>query len=219
MNSTKILIADDHALVRVGIKTLLEQVHGFHIVGEADNGREAIRLVRVLHPDVVILDVSMPGLNGLVALERIRTDFPHVKVIILSASGNEEFVAQALQSGASGYVVKGSPPTVLEVAIKAVMNGETYLCAIISKRVIKDILGRTSKNAELFELLTVRQKEILQLIGEGHSTKEIARILNLSWKTVDNHRTELMHRLDIHDVAGLTRYAITNKIISLEGMP
>jgi DNA-binding NarL/FixJ family response regulator len=216
MNTIKVLLADDHALVRAGLRALLERLHGIEIVGEANDGREAIRMVKEKNPHVVLMDISMPGLNGLEAIERIRIDYPEVNIIILSASANEEFVTQALRSGASGYMLKGASPSELEVAVKAVMNGETYLSPVVSKQVIRDYLGRVTHRSDLFELLTHRQREILQLIGEGNSTKDIARILNLSAKTVERHRTELMNRLDIHDVAGLTRYAIKNNVVSIE---
>jgi DNA-binding NarL/FixJ family response regulator len=216
MKSTKILLADDHLLVRAGVKALLERMPGIEIVGEADDGREAIRLVEKLLPHIVIMDISMPGLNGLTALERIRIDYPDVMIVILSASANEEFVAQALRSGASGYIVKGSSPSELEMAIKAVIRGETYLSPIVTKQMIQEYLGRVTKRFDLIEILTLRQREVLQLIGEGHSTKDIANILNLSVKTVDRHRTEMMDRLDIHDIASLTRFAIKHKIISVD---
>jgi DNA-binding NarL/FixJ family response regulator len=218
MTTVKVLLADDHVLVRAGLRALLERLPGIEIVGEADDGREAIRLVKALNPHIVLMDISMPGLNGLEAVDRLRTEYPDVIVIILSASANEEFVTQALRSGASGYLIKGGSPSELEVAIKAVMKGETYLSPAVSKQVIRDYLGRVTHRSDLFELLTQRQREILQLIGEGHSTKDIANILKLSAKTVERHRTELMDRLDIHDVAGLTRCAIKNKIVSIDGI-
>jgi DNA-binding NarL/FixJ family response regulator len=216
MNTIRILLADDHALVRAGLRALLERLQGIEIVGEADDGREAIRLVKERNPHIVLMDISMPGLNGLEAVMQVRNDFPEVNVIILSASANEEFVTQALRSGASGYMLKGASPSELEVAIKAVMVGETYLSPVVSKQVIRDYLGRVTHRSDLFELLTQRQREILQLIGEGHSTKDMAQLLDLSAKTVERHRTELMNRLDIHDVAGLTRYAIKNNIVTIE---
>jgi DNA-binding NarL/FixJ family response regulator len=218
MNTIRILLADDHALVRAGLRALLERLQGIEIVGEADDGREAIRLVKERNPHIVLMDISMPGLNGLEAVKQIRNDFPDVNVIILSASANEEFVTQALRSGASGYMLKGASPSELEVAIKAVMAGETYLSPVVSKQVIRDYLGRVTHRSDLFELLTQRQREILQLIGEGHTTKDMAQMLDLSAKTVERHRTELMNRLDIHDVAGLTRYAIKNNIVTIEDM-
>jgi DNA-binding NarL/FixJ family response regulator len=213
----KILLVDDHILIRAGLKAFLERLHGFTVVGEADEGRAAIRLVKECAPHVVLMDISMPGLNGLDAAELIHKEFPEVFVIILSASSDAEFVAQALRSSASGYMVKGAAPSELEVAIKAVMRGETYLSSVVSKQVISDYLGRVTPNSSLFDMLTQRQREILQLVGEGHTTKKIAHILDLSAKTVDRHRAGLMERLDIHEVAGLTRFAIKNKIVNVEG--
>jgi DNA-binding NarL/FixJ family response regulator len=219
MNLIKVLLADDHALVRAGIRALLEKLIGIEVVGEADNGREAIRMVKEQNPNVVLMDITMPDLNGLEAVERIHKDNPDTCILILSVSSNEEFVAQALRFGASGYLLKGASPSELEIAIRAVMRGETYLSPVVSKQVVKQYLERVSGGLPLFELLTPRQREILQFIGEGHTTKEIAQLLNLSVKTVERHRAELMDRLDIHDLAGLIRYAIKTKLVNTDGNP
>ncbi len=187
---------------------MLEKIPGVEVVGEAADGREAVALVKSTSPNMVLMDIAMAGLNGLEATARIRKEFPRVRVIILSMHANEEYVLQTLRAGAAGYLLKDSATAELELAIHAVARGDTYLSPAISKRVIDDYLGRTSGQKSFAEQLTPRQREILQLIAEGKSTKEIAYLLNLSIKTVETHRTQLMDRLDIHDVPGLVRYAM-----------
>jgi DNA-binding NarL/FixJ family response regulator len=204
----RILLADDHTLMRAGIRSLLEKMPGVEVVGEAADGREALSLVQSQMPQVVLMDIAMAGLNGLEATERIMKEFPKVRVIILSMHANEEYVLQTLRAGASGYLLKDAATTELGLAVQAVARGDTYLSPAISKRVIEDYVGRTSGQKGLSEQLTSRQREILQLIAEGKSTKEIAFLLNVSIKTVETHRTQLMDRLNIHDVPGLVRYAI-----------
>jgi DNA-binding NarL/FixJ family response regulator len=194
--------------MRAGIRSLLEKIPGVEVVGEAADGREAVALVKSTSPNMVLMDIAMAGLNGLEATARIRKEFPRVRVIILSMHANEEYVLQTLRAGAAGYLLKDSATAELELAIHAVARGDTYLSPAISKRVIDDYLGRTSGQKSFAEQLTPRQREILQLIAEGKSTKEIAYLLNLSIKTVETHRTQLMDRLDIHDVPGLVRYAM-----------
>ncbi len=223
MIPTKVLIADDHTLVRAGMRTLLEGIKDVEVIGEASDGRDALTKTSELKPDIVLLDIAMPELNGLEVAARISKEFPDSFVIILSMHSNEEYVIQALRSGASGYLLKDSALTELEIAIRAVMRGETYLSPAISKHVVIDYLRRISESPEeknvepgVFDQLTARQREILQLIAEGNSTKEIAAKLNVSIKTVETHRTQLMERLDIRDVAGLVRYAIRTGLISPE---
>lgn len=212
----RVLLAEDHALVRAGLCALLRNMPGTEIVAEAGDGQEALRLIREHQPDVVLLDITMPGLNGLEVLVRIADDCPQARVIILSMHANEEYVRQALRTGARGYVLKDASAADLEQAIKAVVRGEPYLSAAISKRVIDEYSkGRDGEPGPL-ELLTSRQREILQLIAEGHATKDIAHILQISAKTVETHRAQLMERLDIHDVPGLVRYAIRIGLISPE---
>ena len=208
MKPIRILLADDHTLVRAGICSLIKNMEGTEVIAEAGDGREALRLVRTHRPDVVLMDVAMPGLNGLEATARIAKKFPHVRVIILSMHINEEYVLQALRAGAAGYLVKGADAAELEIAIRAVARGETYLSPTVSKHVVTDYIQRISGETTSLELLTPRQREVLQLIAEGYSTKKIARTLKISVKTVETHRMQLMERLDIHDIAGLVRYAI-----------
>jgi DNA-binding NarL/FixJ family response regulator len=208
MQPIRVLIADDHALVRAGIRALLQSIAGFEVVGEAADGRDALSLIKAQHPDLVLMDTSMPGLNGVEAAARVTKDFPKVRVLMLSAHADEEYVRQALRAGAAGYLLKDAGTAELELAIRAVARGETYLSPSVSKHVIADYLRRAGTEFGSLELLTARQREVLQLIAEGYTTKEIARTLHISDKTVETHRMQLMDRLDIHDVAGLVRYAI-----------
>jgi DNA-binding NarL/FixJ family response regulator len=208
MNPIRVFLADDHDLVRAGFKALLERMQGIEFIGEAGDGREAIKLVASLMPDVVLMDINMPGMNGLEALGRINKEYPDIIVIVVSVSSNEEIVAQSLRFGASGYLLKSASPSELETAIRTVVKGGMYLTPQVSKSIVQSYLQRVTKTMDFFDILTPRQREILQLIGEGHTTKDIASILFLSVKTVERHRAELMERLDIHDIAGLIRYAL-----------
>jgi DNA-binding NarL/FixJ family response regulator len=216
MSAIRIALVDDHALLRAGIRALLEKLPGIEVVGEANNGREALELIKKKGPNVILLDISMTELGGLEALPRIVKDFPAVKVLILSAFANEEFVLRALRSGAAGYMLKDAAAEELELAIKAVANDKTYLGPSISRTVVETYLQRTTGEQGLIEQLTARQREILQLIAEGNNTKGIASTLDISAKTVDAHRLQLMARLDIHDVPGLVRYAIRSGLVSPE---
>ena len=216
MNLTRVLLADDHALVRAGIRALMEKIPSVEVVGEAGTGREALELVRSTLPSIVLMDIAMTELGGLEALPRITKDFPSVKVIILSAHANEEYVIRALREGASGYMLKDSATTELELAINSVTQGKIYLSPSISRTVIDDYLQRVSGAVSPLEQLTSRQREILQLIAEGKNAKEIAADLDISIKTVESHRLQLMDRLDIHDIPGLVRYAIRSGLVSAE---
>jgi DNA-binding NarL/FixJ family response regulator len=216
MNRTRVLLADDHALVRAGIRALMEKIPDVEVVGEAGTGREALELVRSTLPNIVLMDIAMTELGGLEALPRITKDFPSVKVIILSAHANEEYVIRALREGASGYMLKDSATTELELAISSVIQGKIYLSPSISRTVIDDYLQRVSGAFSPLEQLTSRQREILQLIAEGKNTKEIAAELDISIKTVESHRLQLMDRLNIHDIPGLVRYAIRSGLVSAE---
>lgn len=216
MKAIRILVADDHTLVRAGIRELLQKIPQVEVVAEAGDGREALALVKSKLPNLVLLDIAMKSLTGLEVAERISKDFPGVKVIILSMHANEEYVMRALRAGASGYLLKDAATAELDLAIKAVSAGETYLSPAISRGVIDSYLGRVEGKQSPLDQLTPRQREILQLIAEGRSTKEIAFTLNVSVKTVETHRAQLMDRLDIHDVAGLVRYAMRVGLISPE---
>jgi DNA-binding NarL/FixJ family response regulator len=216
MNMTRVLLADDHALVRAGIRALMEKIPNVEVVGEAGTGRKALELVRSTSPNIVLMDIAMTELGGLEALPRITKDFPSVNVIILSAHANEEYVIRALREGASGYMLKDSATTELELAINSVIQGKVYLSPSISRTVIDDYLRRVSGAVSPLEQLTSRQREILQLIAEGKNTKEIAADLDISIKTVESHRLQLMDRLNIHDIPGLVRYAIRSGLVSAE---
>ena len=220
MKPIKVILVDDHSLVRAGIRSLIQNISGVEVIAEANNGRDAIRLIDELIPDLVLLDIAMPELNGLEVISRISKDNLITRVIILSMHTNEEYVVQALKAG---YLLKDSAPNELEIAVNAVMRGETYLSPAISKHVVDNYLRRISdvspekeKGPDIFKQLTSRQREILQLIAEGNSTKEIANKLNVSIKTVETHRMQLMDRIGIHDVAGLVRYAIRMGIITVK---
>jgi DNA-binding NarL/FixJ family response regulator len=210
----RILLADDHSLVRAGIRSLLEKIADIEVAGEASNGREALEMIRTELPDLVLMDIAMRELGGLEALPRITKNFPSVKVIILSAHANEEYVIRALRSGAAGYMLKDAATLELELAINSVAQGKTYLSPSISRTVIDSYLKRVGSLSSPIEQLTARQREILQLIAEGKNTKEIAGTLDISVKTVEAHRLQLMARLDIHDVPGLVRYAIRSGLVS-----
>jgi DNA-binding NarL/FixJ family response regulator len=212
MASIRVLLADDHTLVRAGLRKLVESMAGMEVVGEADDGLALIALAERLQPN--LMDIAMPGLNGLEATLRVQKVSPETKVLILSMHQNEEYVRQALRHGASGYMLKDAAPMELELALKAVLRGETYLSPAVSKGVVSDYVQRLRGDEPQGAQLTPRQREVLQLVAEGHSTKEIARRLDLSVKTVDTHRTQLMKQLDIHEVAGLVRYAMRVGLIS-----
>lgn len=213
MNRVRILLADDHALVRSGIRLVLESLSGLEVVGEAQGGHEALKLVESLRPDIALLDISMPGLNGIETARHMRKRFPSIRSVILSMHDGEAYVSQALRAGASGYLLKDATPAELELALTAVSRGETYLSTRVSGVVIERFLQSTEKSASPLQHLTERQREILQLIAEGYSTKQIAGQLGVSIKTVETHRSLLMDRLDIHDVAGLVRFALRNGIV------
>jgi DNA-binding NarL/FixJ family response regulator len=216
MNPIRILLCDDHLLIRASLKSLIGEFPGIEVVGEAGDGREALEHADKLRPNVVLMDIAMPGLNGLEATRRLVKDQPQMRVVMLSMHSDESHVLQALRAGASGYVLKGSAPRELEMAIEAVARGEIFLSPAISKHVIDVYLNRAEGQANSLDLLTPRQREILQLIAEGKSSKQIAQILEASVKTIESHRASLMERLDIHDVAGLVRYAIRHGLVSPE---
>lgn len=213
----RIILADDHPLVRAGIRAELEKLPSLEVVGEAGNGREVLELVKSLQPDVVFLDISMPGLNGLEAVARLTQEFPAVRVIILSMHENEEYVCRALKAGAVGYLLKKAATTELEAALQRVSAGEIYLSREISARLQKKFpLSAGGGTRHPLDQLTGRHREILQLIAEGQNTKEIAEILKLSPKTVEYHRLKLMEQVNIHDVPGLVRFALRTGVIPLD---
>jgi len=215
LKSIRIVLADDHALVRAGFRSLLEQL-GAQVIGEAKDGREAVQIATALKPDVVLMDISMPGLNGLEATTRLVRDCPGVRVIILSMHASAEYARRAVRAGALGYLLKDSSGTELEMAIRAVAAGKTYLSPGISTHILSDYSKKIRTESDPLDRLTTRQREILQLIAEGHARKEIAKRMNISVKTFDTYRAQLMDHLDIHDVAGLVRFAARAGLIDLE---
>jgi DNA-binding NarL/FixJ family response regulator len=216
MTPVRVLLADDHALVRAGIRALLEDLEGVTVVAEAGDGSEVLELARKHRPDVALLDISMPGLGGLEASAQLKQELPEVRVVMLSMHANEEYVLQALRAGAVGYMLKDSATAELERALEAVMQGETYLSPPISKQVVEGYVQRVGAEQPAADNLTPRQRQVLQLIAGGQSTKEIAYRLELSVKTVETHRAQLMERLQIRDIAGLVKYAIRNGLVSSE---
>ncbi len=216
MSTIQLVIADNHALVRAGFRSLVEELDGIEVIGEAENGRDVLQMVETLKPQIVLMDIAMPEMNGLEATARITREFPQIKVLILSMHANEEYVYQALRSGASGYLLKDSGTEELDLALRAIARGEIYLCPAVSKYVVSDYVRRLGQDQTPLDQITPRQREILQLIAEGKSTKDIAELLYISTKTVETHRTQLMDRLDIHDIAGLVRYAIRIGLVVLE---
>jgi DNA-binding NarL/FixJ family response regulator len=223
MTPIRVLLVDDHVLMRTGMRSWLQSMSGVEVVGEASDGREALHQIAKIRPDVVLMDVGMPRLNGLDATVHVTKDFPRVHVLILSMHANEEYVLQALRAGACGYMLKDAEPEELEMALKAVSRGKIYLSPAVSQGVIDDYLRRVGASGgdsapatNEPSLLTARQREILQLIAEGQTTKKIAALLHISEKTVESHRLRLMRQLNIHDIAGLVRYAIRTGLVMLE---
>ena len=214
MAQIRVLLADDHTLVRSGFRALIQQLKGIEVVAEAADGREALRLVGKHRPDVVLMDIAMPELNGLDATARMRKQFPKVPVLLLSMHNSDEYVSEALAAGAAGYMVKDAGAFELDIGIRAVARGESYLSPAVVKHVVSRHTPPSSDRSAGLRRLTPRQREIVQLIAEGNSTKEIARKLEVSVKTVETHRIKLMCRLDIHDVAGLVRYAIRTGLVT-----
>ena len=217
MSTIRVLLADDHTLVRGGIRALLESIERVEVVAESEDGREALELIGKHRPDVALLDIGMPGLSGLEVARRAQKESPRTRVVILSMHADASYVTQALRAGVAGYLVKGAAVAELPLAIKTVMKGETYLTPKISRSVVEQFLDDGEQAEDPLSGLTARQREILQLIAEGRTTKEIAGVLDVSVKTVETHRARLMERLDIHDVPGLVRFAIRAGLVSTTG--
>ncbi len=216
MNRIRVLLADDHTILRDGIRALLVDQADIEVIGEAEDGLSTVKMVGKLKPDVVIMDIAMPMLNGLEATRQIQRDHPQVKVLILTMHENEEYIRQVLAAGALGYVLKDAAAHDLLGAIRAVHRGEAVLSPAITRLVIEDYLRWGDiRPADTSNGLTPREREILQLIAEGYTNKEIAEILSLSVKTIQSHRSNLMSKLDLHDRGELIKYAIQKKIIDI----
>ncbi len=217
MDTIRLIIADDHALIRAGFRLLLQSLPGFEVVGEASDGRQALELVAQLHPDVLLADIAMPIQNGLITAEKMAEEFPDVRVIIVSMHANEEFVGQAVRARAAGYLLKDADSSELEHAIRSVVRGESYLTPAVSKQVMASYVQLIDKDKPAPpNPLTPRQREILRMIADGKTTKGIARILEISAKTVETHRAQIMERLNIHDIPGLVRYAMRAGLVPPE---
>jgi two-component system response regulator NreC len=216
VNKIRVLLADDHTILRDGIRALLEDQSDMEVIGEAEDGQATVKMVAKLKPDVVVMDIAMPLLNGLEATRQIQRDYPQVKVLILTMHENEEYIRQVLAAGALGYVLKDAAARDLLGAIRTVNQGEAVLSPAITRLVIEDYLRWGDIRPEdTSNGLTLREREVLQLIAEGYTNKEIAEILNLSVKTIQSHRTNLMNKLDLHDRGELIKYAIQKKIIDI----
>jgi DNA-binding NarL/FixJ family response regulator len=202
----RVLLADDHALVRQALRRLLEQ-EGFQIAGEAADGQEAVRLAASSNPDVVVLDIGMPVLNGLDAARQLAVS--KTKCILLTRHDEVQYVTEALRAGVKGYVLKNQVATDLVQAIEQVERGGIYLCPDISRSVVEAYLAKDQST----DLLTARERQVLQMVGEGKSTKDVAKMLGISGKTAESHRARLMHKLDIHETASLVRYAIRRGLV------
>jgi DNA-binding NarL/FixJ family response regulator len=215
-NVISILLADDHRILREGIRALIQDQADMQVIGESEDGLDTMKKVAQLTPDVVVMDIAMPLLNGLEATRQIRRDFPQVRVLILTMHENEEYIRQVLAAGALGYVLKDAAARDLLGAIRSVYQGEAVLSPAITRLVIEDYLRWGDIRPEdTTDGLTPREREVLQLIAEGYTNKEIAEIMSLSVKTVQSHRTNLMNKLDLHDRGELIKYAIQKKIIDI----
>jgi two-component system response regulator NreC len=217
MGKIKVLVVDDHTILRQGIKALLDNQEGIEVIGEAKDGREALSIIEETLPDVILMDIAMPGLNGLEATRRIKKKFPRMKVLVLTMYTNEEYIFQILNAGANGYLVKETAFQDLISAIKAVYKNEAFMSPSISKKVINSYIKKAQDDeAKTCEVLTTREREILQLIAEGNSSKKIAELLFISPKTVETHRTHIMDKLNIHNRTGLIKYAIRKGMVDVE---
>lgn len=211
----KVLVADDHPVVRKGLQSCLSRAGRIRLVGEAADGDEALRKARELKPDVVLMDISMPGMNGLTVTEMLRKELPDMKVLVLSVQRNKDSIFRVIQAGAHGYVSKEAPSEEVIRAIESVHGGEPFFSEEIARAALNEFINSGGKK-EPFSQLTSREREVLVLIAEGQSNKEIADRLNIGVRTIETHRERIMRRLNIHSVAGLTKYAIANGLVTLE---
>ncbi len=216
MGKIRILLVDDHAIVRAGLKLLLESQPDMTVIGEAADGLEGARKARELKPDVVVMDIAMPGLSGLEATRRIKAECPETQVLALTMHEDERYFFQILHAGASGYVVKGAPPADLIAAIRSVHQGQAYLYPSLARKLLDEYLTREKEGRETSQELTDREREVLRLIAQGMTGKEIAELLGVSAHTVERHRQNLMAKLNLHNRAALIKYAIRKGLIELE---
>lgn len=216
MNTIRILLADDHTVIRNGLRVLLERQPGFEVVGEASHGREAVEMARSLNPNVAVVDVAMPILNGIEAARQISAEFPSIAIVVLSMHSDESYVLRALKAGARGYLLKDSGENELIAAIRAVRDGKAYFSPAISKLLVEDYMRQLQHRGaeDSYELLTTREREILQLLAEGRTNKEVATLLNLSLYTVETHRGNLLQKLNLHSIPELILYAVRKGIVT-----
>ena len=211
----RILIVDDHTLLRAGLRALLAQDPGIEIVGEASDGRDAVRAVGQLTPNLVLMDLTMPGMNGIEAVTEIKRRYPDVRVLVMTLHKTEDFIHASLKAGADGYILKDATHDELRVAIRSVLQGKTYLSMDVSGKVVSGYLGggKSASGSSVFDTLTHREREILKLVAEGNPNKVMAEFLSLSVKTVEKHRSNLMAKLGVHNAAGLTAFAIEKGLL------
>jgi len=217
LKKQRILIVEDHTLLRAGLRALLTQDPDIEIVGEADNGRDAVQAIATQMPHLVLMDLSMPGMNGIEAIRDIKRRFPETRVLVLTIHKTDEYIHESLRAGADGYILKDATHDELRVAIRSVLNGKTYLSPDISGKVIHGYLGggHSSELSGAWDSLTHREREVLKLVAEGHPNKFIADYFSLSVKTVEKHRSNLMKKLDLHNASTLTAYAIEKGLVAL----
>lgn len=215
--TTKIVLADDHKVLREGLKSLLNQQQDFQVVGEADDGQEAVKLTKKLEPDIVVLDIGMPNMNGIQATKHIVDEVPDTKVLALSMHSDHQYVVKMLQAGASGYMLKDCAFEELIMAVRAITAGKFYLSKDVTGMVINNYINMVqAMDAVGVPALTSRERETLQLIAEGKSTADTAKLLNVSTKTIETHRKNIMDKLDIHNIAELTKFAVREGLTSIE---
>jgi two-component system response regulator NreC len=215
---TKVLLVDDHALFREGVRALLSAESDIEVVGEAADGKQAVELAQKLSPDIIVMDLVMPGMNGMQAAQQLHDKYPDIKVLILSMYDDDEYIRQILKAGASGYVLKRAASDDLLRAIREVEKGGSALHPTVAAKLIKDYVRRTksTEQGDSGSALTARESEVLKLVAEGHTNQQIADILGLGRKTIDTHRTNIMRKLDLHDVTALVKYALKRGLINLE---
>lgn len=216
--TVRVLLAEDHAMVRGGVRSMLEAAGGIEVVGEASDGREAVRLAATLSPDVIVMDVAMPGLSGIEATRQIHAASPRLAIIILSMYGDRQYISESLRAGASAYVLKDAAFSELEAAIREVVAGRRYLSPAVSGVVLDDYIQRVRNDAvpTVLEKLSSREREVLQLIAESKTSGEIGKALHISAHTVDSHRRKIMEKLDLHNVVDLVKFALRHGLASLE---